>query len=275
MTDWATSKSLITGAGKGMGRLLTQRVLALGGSVVAWDVDERALAELATNAGALSGRLQTAVVNVMDRDAVNAAAEEAGPIDILVNNAGIVTGQFFLEETPEHVERVMGVNAMALFWTTRAFLPNMIAANRGHIVTVASAAGLVPLRRGVSYSASKHAAVGFHDSLRQELRKDAPNVGTTLVTPFYVNTGMFEGAHGKYQFLMPIVEADVAVTRIMLAVARNRHRVIMPRTAAAAYLLRTVPTRMGDFFMDQLGITDSMSDFSGPGASSIDRHDLR
>ena len=198
MTDWASSRALITGAGKGMGRLMCQRVLAAGGDVVAWDIDEAGLAGLAAESASAPGRLQTAVVDVTDREQVGQAAADAGPVDILVNNAGIVTGQFFLEESPEHVERVMGVNAMSLFWTTRAFLPEMIARNTGHIVTVASAAGLVPLRRGVSYSASKHAAVGFHDSLRQELRKDAPNVGTTLVTPFYVNTGMFEGARGRF-----------------------------------------------------------------------------
>lgn len=273
MTDWATSRSLITGAGRGMGRLMCQRILAAGGDVVAWDIDGASLTALAAQTASAPGNLQTAVVNVMDRDRVEQIAASTGRVDILVNNAGIVTGQFFLEETPEHVERVMGVNAMSLFWTTRAFLPEMIARNSGHIVTVASAAGLVPLRRGVSYSASKHAAVGFHDSLRQELRRDAPNVGTTLVTPFYVNTGMFEGARGKYQFLMPVVEPDVAVTRIMRAVSRDRHRVIMPRTAAAAYLLRAAPTRVGDFFMDQLGITDSMSEFSGPGVNAIDQRD--
>ncbi len=273
MTDWASSRSLITGAGKGMGRLMCQRVLSAGGDVVAWDIDEASLTALAGEMASAPGTLRIAAVNVMDREQVQEAARSTGPVDILVNNAGIVTGQYFLEESPENVERVMGVNAMSLFWTTRAFLPEMIARNSGHIVTVASAAGLVPLRRGVSYSASKHAAVGFHDSLRQELRRDAPNIGTTLVTPFYVNTGMFEGARGRFQFLMPVVEPDLAVTRIMRAVSRNRHRVIMPRTAAAAYLLRAAPTRVGDFAMDQLGITDSMEGFSGPGVHAVEQLD--
>jgi NAD(P)-dependent dehydrogenase (short-subunit alcohol dehydrogenase family) len=64
-------------------------------------------------------------------------------------------------------------------------------------VTIASSAGLVPLRSAVSYTTSKHAAVGFHDSVRQELRTQAPGVRMTLVTPFFVNTGMFTGTESR------------------------------------------------------------------------------
>jgi NAD(P)-dependent dehydrogenase (short-subunit alcohol dehydrogenase family) len=64
-------------------------------------------------------------------------------------------------------------------------------------VTIASSAGLVPLRSAVSYTTSKHAAVGFHDSVRQELRTQAPGVLMTLVTPFFVNTGMFTGTKSR------------------------------------------------------------------------------
>jgi all-trans-retinol dehydrogenase (NAD+) len=244
---------------------MCRRALAAGGDVVAWDLDEAALGALAEEQRSARGTLQTAVVNVMDREQVDRAALEAGAIDILVNNAGIVSGQRLLEESVAGVERVMGVNALSLFWTTRAFLPAMIARDSGHIVTMASAAGLVPLKGGVSYTASKHAAVGFHDALRQELRDEAPHVHTTLVTPFYVNTGMFAGSKSRFDFLLPVVEVDDAVTRIMNAVSKDRDRVIMPGTAALSYLYRAFPTRVSDFFLDHLGISNSMDHFSGPG----------
>ena len=181
-----------------MGREICRRALAAGGDVIAWDMDGAALAALVAQLSSSPGTLRTAVVDVTDRDRVAQAAAEVGPVDILVNNAGIVAGQRFVDEAPEVVERVMGVNALSLFWTTHAFLPAMIERDSGHLVTLASAAGLVPLRGAVSYTASKHAAVGFHDALRQELRVEAPHVRTTLVTPFFVNTGMYTARnHGS------------------------------------------------------------------------------
>jgi all-trans-retinol dehydrogenase (NAD+) len=162
----------------------------------------------------------------------------------------------------------MKVNTMSLFWVTRALLPGMVERNSGHIVTIASAAGLVPLRSAVSYTTSKHAAVGFHDSLRQELRTQAPGVRMTLVTPFFVNTGMFTGTKSRFDFLLPIVEQDDAVDRIWSAVVKDRNRVIMPATAAAAYALRILPTRVADVLLDQLGISSSMDEFQGPGTKA-------
>ena len=76
---------------------------------------------------------------------------------------------------------------------------------------LASAAGLVPLARGVAYTASKHAAVGFHEALRQELRQSCPAVQSTLVTPFFVNTGMFAGASTRFPWLLPMVEPAASV----------------------------------------------------------------
>ena len=263
MTEWGASRVLVTGAAKGMGRELSRRVLAAGGHVIAWDMDAEALASLHDDAAALPGTVETAVVDVTDRERVEQAALEVGPVDILVNNAGIVRGGFLTEAQPRDIELVMNVNTMSLFWVTRAFLPAMVERNSGHIVTIASSAGLVPLRSAVSYTTSKHAAVGFHDSLRQELRTQAPGVRMTLVTPFFVNTGMFTGTKSRFDFLLPIVEPDDAVDRIWAAVAKDRNRVIMPATAAAAYALRILPTRVADVLLDQLGISSSMDEFQG------------
>ena len=123
-----------------------------------------------------------------------AGSDEVGPVDVLVNNAGVISGQLLSELTDEAIERTLAVNTLALFWCTRAFLPAMVERRRGHVVTLASAAGLVGVVRQTDYSASKHAAVGFAESLRFELRRYAPEVHTTLVCPFYINTGMFDGA---------------------------------------------------------------------------------
>lgn len=263
MTDWGSSTSLITGAGQGMGKGLALAALAAGGDVVAWDLDQPALADLVAEADGLPGTLRVAAVDVTDRQAVAAAAATAGRVDILVNNAGVTGQKLLVDEQPSVIERVMAVNAMALFWTTQAFLPAMLERNRGHLVTLASAAGLVPLARGVAYTASKHAAVGFHEAVRQELRQTAPGVQSTLVTPFFVNTGMFAGASTRFPWLLPVVEPDAAVASIILAVEQDRRRLIMPSIAAASYLYQLLPASLSDFLLDQLGVSSSMTGFRG------------
>ena len=83
---------------------------------------------------------------------------------------------------------------VASLQTVKSFLPAMISRNRGHIVTIASAAGLTGVNGMVDYCASKYAAVGFDESLRLELRalgKDG--VHTTVACPYFINTGMFDG----------------------------------------------------------------------------------
>ena len=268
MTQWSTSTALITGAGRGMGRGLCLAALGAGGDVVAWDIDDDVLDALVADAAGLPGNLRVMTVDVTDRDAVNEAAVHVGPVDILVNNAGATGKERLINENPVVIERVMGVNAIALFWTTQAFLPTMVERNHGHIVTLASAAGMVPLANAVVYTASKHAAVGFHEALRQELRSEAPGVETTLVTPFYVNTGMFDGANTRFPGLWPIVDEADAVSAIVSAVADNRRRLTMPAIARASYLFRVLPTAVSDFLLDQLGINNSMSGFRGRSVKS-------
>ena len=79
----------------------------------------------------------------------------------------------------------------------------MIRRNHGHIVTIASMAGHVGASHFVDYAASKHATIGLIDSLKIELFREAPKIRTTTVCPFFINTGMFDGAElPKYVFVL-------------------------------------------------------------------------
>lgn len=83
--------------------------------------------------------------------------------------------------------------------TLKAFLPGMVKRNHGHVVTIASGAGLFGVNRLLDYSASKFAAVGIDESLRIELTVEGKTgVKTTCVCPFYISTGMFEGVQTRY-----------------------------------------------------------------------------
>ena len=117
-----------------------------------------------------------------------------GDVDILVNNAGIVTGKKFLDATDGAIEKTFQVNTLAHFWLGKAFLPSMIDKNHGHVVTIASMAGIFGMAGLCDYCASKYAAVGFDESLRNELVAMAKDgIHTTVVCPYFINTGMFDG----------------------------------------------------------------------------------
>ena len=260
---------LITGAGSGIGRRLALGASRVGARIVVWDLDEAAAERTRVAVEREGGEARASRVDVSDREAVEAAAAALehdgwGP-DVLVNNAGVVSGRPFLDTTPEQIERTFRVNTLALFWTTRAFLPGMLARGRGRIVTVASAAGLIGVARLADYAASKHAAVGFTESLRQELRADGSPVSTLVVEPFYIDTGMFDGVTTRIPGLLPILKAPYAAGRILRAIERGDARLRMPALVSVLPLVDALPVTIGDRVADLFGVHRGMSGFAGRG----------
>ena len=272
MTTISSKHVLITGSASGIGRLLAEKMSALGAHVSMWDIDEKCLAGAAAGICAGGGLVREYCCDVSDRDAVDRLAvqtmAEGGPVDILVNNAGVVSGRPLLELTPEQIERTLKVNVLALFWVTRAFLPSMIERGSGHVVTMASAAGLMGVPRQTDYSSSKHAAVGFDESLRLELRRTAPGVMTTVVCPFYIDTGMFAGVTTRFSFLLPILKEEKVAAAIVRAIQLNRRQVIMPLMVRSVPLMRMLPVAAFDRLADFFGVTASMDEFVGRGQAA-------
>ena len=264
---------LVTGAARGMGLGIATRAAAAGAHTAIWDLDAEALpgagAAVRSARRDAGQRVASQVVDVGDPGAVARAAADLradfGAVEVLVNNAGIVTGKEFLELTPAEVERTLRVNTAALFWTTRAFLPGMTSRGRGRIVTMASAGGLLGAPRLSDYCASKFGAVGFHESLRAELRRPAPGVGATLVCPFFVNTGMFAGVRTRFPFLLPILEPDAVAAAVIRAVERERAVVVLPRFVHSLKLLRLLPAAWLDAVAAFFGIHAAMDGFEGRG----------
>lgn len=267
MTRIADSTMLVTGAASGLGRLLARGAAERGASVVVWDIDGPALEAVSRDLRALGRRVHAERVDLADRESVYAAArrsrEAAGPIDILINNAGIVSGRALLEIPDERIEATFRVNTLALYWTTKAFLPEMIARRRGHIVTLASAAGLVGVARQTDYAASKHAAVGFDESLRYELRRLAPALRTTVVCPFYVDTGMFSGVRSRFPRLLPVLNQDKVAARVLRAIERGERRVVLPPIVRLLPALRLLPAPLFDRAIDFFGVNVGMDEFRG------------
>jgi len=268
MTQIAGSTALVTGGASGIGRLVALKTARLGANPVIWDIDSENLARAVEELKSATGRdAHGYLCDVSDRESVYATAarveEEVGPVDILVNSAGVVSGKPFLELSDASIERTLGVNTLALFWTAKAFLPGMIRAGRGHVVTIASAAGLIGVARLADYSTSKWAAVGFDESLRMELKETAPGVKTTVVCPYYVDTGMFRGVRTRFSFLLPILREERVAERIVRAIRRNRARVVMPWLVRTVPPLRLLPVRLFDAVADLLGVNRSMDAFVG------------
>jgi all-trans-retinol dehydrogenase (NAD+) len=259
---------VVTGGASGMGRLVALKLARLGGRLVIWDIDATALqhvvAEL-TAAGQASAHGY--VCDVSSRESVGDAAaqvrHDVGPVDIVINSAGIVSGRPFLDLTESEIEHTLGVNTLALFWTAQEFLPDMMAAGKGHLVTIASAAGTIGVAGLADYCASKWAAVGLDEALRVELKQRVPGVKTTIVCPYFVDTGMFRGVKTRFPLLLPILREDRVAERIVRAIRRNQPRLMMPWLVHFVPLLRMLPLSVFDALANILGINVAMKHFQG------------
>lgn len=110
--------------------------------------------------------------------------------------------------------------------TTKSFLNEMVGRGNGHVVTVASVAGLIGTYLCTDYSATKFAAIGFHESLLTELRVHGhKGIRTTLICPYYVNTGMFAGVKPR---LLPMLEPKDVARRIVTGIETNEVTVVIP-----------------------------------------------
>ena len=156
-------------------------------------------------------------------------------------------------------------DTLALFWTVRAFLPSMIEQDKGHVVTIASAASLAGAPKLTDYCSSKFAAFGFDESLRLELKKLGSDVKTTIVCPYYIDTGMFDGVKTRFSWLLPILQPEAVVSRIVRAIKKDRRRLVMPWFIYSSWLSRLMPVAWYDALMDFFGVTRSMDEFHGGG----------
>ncbi|DAZ99103.1 TPA: hypothetical protein N0F65_008408 [Lagenidium giganteum] len=215
----------------GLGRLLALRFAKLGARVIIWDLNEKLGDETVNEIQAMGGKAWFYQMDVTDRAKVYKVGQqmldEHGSVDILINNAGIVSGAPLVESPDALIERTMNVNALSHFWTIKAFLPSMVKRKKGHVVSIASAAGIFGCGGMVDYCASKSAAIGIMVSLRYELEMmNAENVHCTVVCPSFIKTGMFEGVTPPRltSWLTPEFVAD----QIVYAVRRNHWRVLLP-----------------------------------------------
>ncbi|XP_048214391.1 epidermal retinol dehydrogenase 2 [Perognathus longimembris pacificus] len=261
---------LITGAGSGLGRLLALQFARLGSVLVLWDVNTEGnekTCQMVREAGAT--KVHTYTCDCSQKEEVYKVAEqvkrEVGDISILINNAGIVTGKKFLDCPDELMEKSFDVNFKAHLWIYKAFLPAMIANNHGHLVCISSSAGLVGVNGLADYCASKFAALGFAESVFLETYvQNHRGIKTTIVCPFFIKTGMFDGCTTGCPSLLPILEPEYAVEKIVEAILQEKVYLYLPKFLYFLVFLKSVlPIKTGLLIGDYLGVFQAMDGFVG------------
>jgi 3alpha(or 20beta)-hydroxysteroid dehydrogenase len=176
--------ALITGAARGQGRAIAQRLSRVGVKVVAGDVADEGLDVLASELGSA---VLTAPLDVRDEDSwsriVAQGLSHFGRIDILVNNAGVLRRSSLLEETAEMFEDVWRTNCLGAFLGIRAVVPPMRASGGGAIVNTSSTAGISAWPDHAAYGSSKWALRGLTRVAALELARYGIRVNALLPGP--------------------------------------------------------------------------------------------
>ena len=200
--------AVVTGAAQGLGRALAAGLIDRGASVVLADIATERLQAAAEAFTARGARVLPVITDVSDAAAVTTLAsrtvEYFGRVDIVVNNAGIGGGGGLLwRSDPQDWQRVLGVNLLGVVHGIQAFVPHLVTTGAGHVVNVASIAGLAAMPLASIYCASKHAVVAISETLRRELEMLELPIGVTVACPGYMRTPLTED-------LAALVEADNA-----------------------------------------------------------------
>jgi 3-oxoacyl-[acyl-carrier protein] reductase len=185
----------VTGCASGIGRAVAKRLYADGHRLMATDVDERRLREVGDEEGWTDpARVDLRALDVRDPNAWRAAMAALlarwAHLDVLMNVAGVLVPVWAHEATDDDVDRTMDINAKGLMHGTNAALRHMIPRRRGHVINIASLAGIVPVPGLALYSASKHAARAYSIAVVQEVRNHG--VFVTAVCPTVVSTPMMD-----------------------------------------------------------------------------------
>ncbi len=192
--DLTERVAVVTGAAKGIGYGIADRLLELGATVVLWDIDLVTLQEASVEL-AKRGPVFQVVVDVSQANSVDAGTKDTiaqvGDVDILVNNAGISGPNMPVwKYSVQDWHYVVDVNLMGTFHCCRSLVPGMLDKGKGRIVNIASIAGKEGNPNASAYSASKAGIIGLTKSLGKELAKSG--VLVNCVTPAVVETELLD-----------------------------------------------------------------------------------
>jgi NAD(P)-dependent dehydrogenase (short-subunit alcohol dehydrogenase family) len=220
---------VVTGGARGIGLASATALHNLGAKVAIGDIDEPAVKE----SGSKLGLEVYNKLDVTDHDSFSNFLDEVerglGPIDVLINNAGIFPVGKIVDEPEAVTQRVLAINIYGVILGTKLAVRRMLKRGSGHIINIASLAGVTPAPGIASYCATKHAVLGFTDSVRAEYR--GTGVRFSAVLPTLTNTEMIAGI-ASARGLKNAEPNDIAKAIIGL-INKPKARVAVTRSAGA------------------------------------------
>ncbi|WP_088102386.1 SDR family NAD(P)-dependent oxidoreductase [Halalkalibacter urbisdiaboli] len=189
-------KIWITGASSGLGRQLAIDLAKRGDIPVVFARNEAKLKELYDEIIAFGGKAFYAKLDVSKFETIEPVLKQmltkVGGVDVLINNAGFAVFQHLKEASFLEAKEMFDVNVLGLIKVTQLMLPSMLEKESGHIINIASQAGKFPTPKASVYAATKHAVLGFTNSLRMELKHS--NIKVSSVNPGPIRTPFFTRA---------------------------------------------------------------------------------
>ena len=230
MKEFSRKVAVITGAGSGIGRALALALATRGCILALADVNRNGLHETRDQVTAAGAACSTHVVDVADRDAVEAFAADVfrqhGAVHLVINNAGVTLVDQAERASYEDFNWIMNINFWGVVYGTKAFLPYLRQVDEAHIVNVSSLFGLVAMPIQSAYNASKFAVRGFTESLKMELAGSP--IGVSCVHPGGIKTGI--GEHSRVR------EDSISVTREQLLADFEKAAATTAERAAAVII---------------------------------------
>jgi len=248
--------AVVTGGGHGIGRALCRRLAKEGATVVVADIEGDAAEKVAGEIGGVARQL-----DVSDEASVKRLVDDvesaSGPIDMFISNAGVGFGDGIggatskeggMNPCDDRWTASWNVNVMAQVYAARAVIPRMLERGAGHIVNIASAAGLLSQIGDAAYSATKHASVGFTEALAIDYGDDGirvsvvcPQAVATRMIGMEDDSGATEGGFGGNEvdgIMQPEAVADIIVEQALAG-----RFLILTHPAVTTYMQR----KAGDY----------------------------
>ncbi|MFE2993483.1 SDR family oxidoreductase [Nocardia sp. NPDC059246] len=260
MTDFGTIAGkvvVITGGARGIGLATATALQALGARIAIGDIDETTVKE----SGAARGFDVYDRLDVTDHQSFDAFLDEVerrlGPIDVLINNAGIMPTGRVVDEPDQITRRILDINVYGVILGSKLAIGRMLPRGRGHVINIASLAGETHIPGLATYNASKHAVLGFTDTLREEYRGTGLRFSSVL--PTLTRTELGSGVTGP-KLLRPAEPEEIAdaITKLIVE-PRSKVRV----TAVAGIISQVVgllPQSVGDAIGRALGAQSAFLD---------------
>jgi short-subunit dehydrogenase len=219
---------VITGAARGIGYATAQALLARGARVVIGDRDLDVLESAVAGISAL-GQVSGHPLDVTDKESFaafldKARADGGGRIDVLINNAGVMPVGPFLEQSAQAIRSSIEVNLYGVLTGCQLVLPEMVKRRSGHIINIASMAGIVAVPGQIVYAATKFGVVGLSTAMSDEFAPQGVNV--TAVLPTFTNTELISGTTPS-SAQKPVEPADIAAA-IVKVLDKPKSRVSVP-----------------------------------------------